>query len=283
MSHSILPFENKGQSRCRTRLHVGRCAVVVPNEDHIYRNIAEGITSRLKLEAVVRPVPGFDQFITVVPIDGDDFGLAIQQVEKTTKRKVKLTKPVYVDFGRDRKRTRKGPELLLQALPRGTAGEKMIVWDVCAGWGRDALVMASAGYGVLMVERNAVMNLLLEDGLRRKQDDDLDLTLQHGDAADILSVFEGPAPDVIYMDPMFPPSRNSALVKKDLQILHSLVGVATDEDAAKDSQLLDLSLKTANQRVIVKRPAQGEVLPCRLSPSFKVMGSKSRWDVYLTS
>lgn len=276
-----------GTERCprslrqNTDLHLaGKCAVIVPSQDVLYADIAREIGNALQLDTVEEPVPDFDQFISIVPAGNDNYAIAIQQVEKATTRKVKLTKPMYVDFEQEFKKKRKGPELLLQALPRGDS--KLSIWDVCAGWGRDALVMANTGHSVHMVERNTIMALLLEDGLRRKRNENVTLTLEHGDAIDVLRQCPS-RPDIIYLDPMFPPSRNSALVKKDLQILHGLVGPSVDSES--DAELFESALRVAKQRVIVKRSIHGEPIsvPLGMKPSFQVVGSTNRWDVYMTS
>ena len=82
-------------------------------------------------------------------------------------------------------------------------------------------------------------------------------------------------PDVIYIDPMFPHSKKSALVKKEMRVLREVVG--DDDDAA---QLLLSALKCQVKRVVVKRsryaPAVGDVIP-----NYQVLGKSSRYDIYL--
>ena len=55
------------------------------------------------------------------------------------------------------------------------------------------------------------------------------------------------APDVVYIDPMFPPKKKSALVKMDMRVLGQLVG--PDADAG---ELFECARAIARQRVIVK-------------------------------
>ena len=84
-------------------------------------------------------------------------------------------------------------------------------------------------------------------------------------------------PDVIYLDPMFPERMKSALVKKEMRILHRLVGEDVDAD-----QLLAIALKRARKRVVVKRPRLAPTL-INVSPSFCVKGESIRYDVYSVS
>ena len=84
------------------------------------------------------------------------------------------------------------------------------------------------------------------------------------------------APDVIYLDPMFPERKKKAQVKKEMQILHQLLG--SDDHTAYP---LELALSLAKRRVVVKRPKQAEDLN-GLEPSFRVVGKAGRYDIYLT-
>ena len=82
------------------------------------------------------------------------------------------------------------------------------------------------------------------------------------------------APDVIYIDPMYPDRKKSALVKKDMQILQRLHG--KDENTA---ELLDSALKFAKKRVVVKRPVQAETLSQK-KPNTCIKSKKTRYDIY---
>ena len=85
------------------------------------------------------------------------------------------------------------------------------------------------------------------------------------------------APDVVYLDPMYPERRKSAAVKKEMAYFHELVGSAA---AADDAALLDCARRTARKRVVVKRPRLGEELAgCR--PDYCYSGKSTRFDVYL--
>jgi 16S rRNA (guanine1516-N2)-methyltransferase len=75
---------------------------------------------------------------------------------------------------------------------------------------------------------------------------------------------------------MFPPRPNTALVKKDMQILQQLTHGAPTEDAA----LFELALTCATRRVVVKRPSYAPSLT-ELKPDFVIMTKQHRFEVFL--
>ena len=81
-------------------------------------------------------------------------------------------------------------------------------------------------------------------------------------------------PDVIYLDPMYPSRDKSALVKKDMQILHQLVG-----HDATGAELLSIAVQRAKKRVVVKRP-KGAPLLNTLKPVAEVVSKNTRYDIY---
>ncbi|MDA1241494.1 MAG: class I SAM-dependent methyltransferase, partial [Chloroflexi bacterium] len=127
---------------------------------------------------------------------------------------------------------------------------------------------------------------LLRDGLDRAAEDAAlapvvaRITVVAEDARDVLArLGAGPAdarPDVVIVDPMFPPRRKSAAVKKEMQALHRLLG-AEPEPAS----LLAAALAVARRRVVVKRP--GDAPPIEgPRPSIVIGGKTARFDVYVT-
>ena len=159
-------------------------------------------------------------------------------------------------------------------------GQTPSVLDVNAGLGRDAFILAMLGCHVTMVERAPLIHALLEDGLQRaRQDEELAtwidqrLSLRYADA--IATMHELPAADVVYLDPMYPKRKKSALVKQEMRALRVLAG--DDEDA---DQLLLRALGHAQKRVVVKRPRLAEFLMDK-KPSFQIEGKTTRFDVYV--
>ncbi|MGB7318350.1 MAG: class I SAM-dependent methyltransferase [Planktotalea sp.] len=170
-----------------------------------------------------------------------------------------------------------------QDLPKAMglrAGKTPKIIDATAGLGRDAFLLASLGAEVTMIERSAQMHALLLDGMARAKAEGGEfagitarMRLLHGDAKDLLPGLGGEA---ILIDPMHPPRKNSALVKKELRQVREIVG--TDEDAA---DLLRVALQSASKRVVLKWPAKADpiegVRPC----SHQIIGKSTRYDVFM--
>ena len=236
-------------------------------------------------------------------------------------------KPHWIDLCPRTPNPRSGqPDLLLQALAPQRIQGGAVLYDLTAGWAQDSLLLATTrGVSqVVMVERDPIVACMLQDALRRvtciaqlllpttstgawKQravtlQDKLHLCV--GDARDILQNLllcpttdqqqQLPRPDIIYLDPMFPPRTKTAAVKKGMQILHGLFlplddGSTTDVDDTKpqdteEADLLQLAYRATNVKVVVKRPIQAATLGgdhCHLKPSHVVEGSINRWDIYV--
>jgi 16S rRNA (guanine1516-N2)-methyltransferase len=223
--------------------------------------------------------------------------------------------PYIVDFcpspdspiGKRSKGSSGTSDLLIKAvgpakIPNGGAK----VYDLTAGFGQDSLLILENGASeVCMVERDPIVAALLQDALRRRDlqlqidienGDDIErygiekvprkLTLQIGHGADIAkSLSPSDYPHVCYLDPMFPPRTKSSAVKKNMAVLHSLLGSQEAEDEAsiqQETELLEAALAIAQTRVVVKRPVNAPTLGDR-NPSYDLRGSVNRWDVYITS
>jgi 16S rRNA (guanine1516-N2)-methyltransferase len=162
------------------------------------------------------------------------------------------------------------------------------ILDLTAGLGGDAFVLACLGWEVTMVERNPLLAELLRDGLNRLQTQ----AVTSGDSklieignrlslifADSTQLLTSPSEallhtDVIYLDPMYPPRKKSALVKSEMQTLASLVG--KDPDARL---LLEPAIKLAKRRVVVKRMLKAEKIS-DTAPHHSITGKTIRYDVY---
>jgi 16S rRNA (guanine1516-N2)-methyltransferase len=159
------------------------------------------------------------------------------------------------------------------------SSQKIAVFDATAGLGRDAFILATLGCDVLMCERSPVVYELLRDALARAGEFEwfqkLSLKLIHADATAYLSTMDH-RPDVIYIDPMYPPKNKSALPKKEMILLREIVG--DDLDSVK---LLAVALRVAKKRVVVKRARLAPTISDQ-KPSFVYEGKSSRFDVYLT-
>ena len=176
-----------------------------------------------------------------------------------------------------------------QPLARAIGSSRARVLDVTAGLGEDAARLAVYGCEVTAVERHPALVFLLDDALQRAADEhgaagdepraaglSARLHVEHADAADVLSAIERgerPRPDVVCIDPMFPPKRRpSALPPLAAQILRELVG--DDPDAG---DVLALA-RRACRRVVVKRPDHAPPLAEPVTASFP--GRTVRYDLY---
>ena len=159
-------------------------------------------------------------------------------------------------------------------------GVRPQVLDATAGLGRDAFVLASLGCAMTLIERQPLIAALLEDGLARARQSvevapiAAQMRLLQGNAIELLSAWTDEAPQVIYLDPMFPHRDKSALVKKEMRLFRPLVGDDLDAPA-----LLAAALALASHRVVVKRPRKA---PCieGAKPSYVLEGKSSRYDIY---
>jgi len=153
------------------------------------------------------------------------------------------------------------------------------VLDATAGLGRDAFVLASLGCQLTLMERMPVVAALLDDGIERaklnSEVGDIAQNMQLIHASSIESMNLASAPDVVYLDPMYPHREKSAAIKKEMRIFQSLVGEDLDADG-----LLEPALALAKYRVVVKRPSYAPPLADK-KPSMSIKMKKNRFDVYV--
>lgn len=158
-------------------------------------------------------------------------------------------------------------------------GIELNVIDATAGLGRDAFVLASLGCYVSLVERSSVVAALLEDGLERAYlNNEIGQWMQARMQLHFSSSIEflkNNQTDVVYLDPMYPHKKKSALVKKEMRFFQCVVGADLDAD-----DLLDAALVSAQYRVVVKRPDHAPFLNGK-KPSMSIKTKKHRFDVYV--
>ncbi len=158
------------------------------------------------------------------------------------------------------------------------------ILDTTAGLAGDAFVLATLGCPVTMIERSPIIYCLIENALERASlNENFQTILNQGfhvinqDSNAYISeqrVTDNDRPDVIYIDPMYPDRKKSALVKKDMQVLQRLHGI--DDNTA---ELLDNALQYARKRVVVKRPLQAEPIS-KKKPNTCIKSKKTRYDIY---
>lgn len=168
-------------------------------------------------------------------------------------------------------------ELLVRAARvRGVDAPTAV--DATAGLGEDALLLAAAGFAVTLCERDPVIAALLADTLLRAREDErlskvaARMRLVEGDAIETLAALDE-APDVVFLDPMFPERRRRASTNKKLQLFQVLERPCEDEDA-----LMAAALAAHPRKVVVKRPLKGPHL-AGVKPSSSLAGKVVRYDV----
>ncbi len=166
-------------------------------------------------------------------------------------------------------------------------GEAPRVLDATAGLAQDAWLIAQLGCSVHLLERITVLHVMQHDAKARalladdhsvRQCAQL-LQLHLSNAVDWLKN-EGhvQAPDIVYLDPMYPATRKQARVKKGMQMLHDLAGPDTN-----DENLLLQSLNTATYRVVVKRPKGADKLigtDAWKGQQTSIASPNTRYDIY---
>ena len=175
------------------------------------------------------------------------------------------------------------------------------VLDATAGLAKDAFVLACLGCPMKLVERSPFIVELIHNAIDRAKEDEhfqsilntgfeviqdssinylhqLHKMLTESNPAEIYSDDNSHNmnyPDVVYLDPMYPDRKKSASVKKNMQILQTLLG--KDEDT---TELLDAAMKVARKRVVVKRP-KGSPNLSEIKPTYQVNSKKTRYDIYI--
>ena len=179
---------------------------------------------------------------------------------------------LFLDFQSSnyfRKSHRGKNELIAKALALRSGNQ---VIDATLGLAQDAVFLAQLGAKVIGFERSQVVYALLLDAKRRSG---IDVDIRQGDSLqELKSLPDKPA--VIYMDPMFPEKKKSALPRKEMRIFKKYVG--EDPDAL---ELLQLCRELATERVVVKRPLKSEDLAPGVVHSFR--GTTVRYDLYSPS
>ena len=179
-----------------------------------------------------------------------------------------------------------------------------LVVDTTAGLGRDALILASSGLSVILLERSPTIFRLLQDAHSRASlSDQLHLiaarmTLNNIDSSEWLKMESSieiirKHDTTIYCDPMFPQQRKQAKVKREMQLFQHLFSdsrsadpdgaTARDNSAVMKScstdKLIERALESGAKKVVVKRPLKSR--PLFEAPSYILKGRSVRFDIYI--
>lgn len=152
--------------------------------------------------------------------------------------------------------------------------------DATAGMGEDSLLLAACGYEVTLYEQNPVIAALLKDALRRAKKHPVlreiveRMHLVEGNSIELIPQ-RPEAPDVLYLDPMFPARQKSGLINKKLQLIQKLEQPCPQEEA-----MLEMAFRVAPGKIIVKRPLKGANLAGK-EPNYSVKGKAIRYDCFV--
>jgi len=189
--------------------------------------------------------------------------------------------------------TRRGAEAASEMVVKACGGMKRaqqesLVFDLTGGLGRDAFVLASAGYRVCMFERNVILHALLEDALGRLATSNspvaqrLELRRWRGMACYEDAVSDLGSPPIVYLDPMYEAGGKvgkRAAVKKETQVLHRILGLEEGGDHENSKMLLTAAVDMATSRVVVKRPMEAAPLMGAI-PHESIKKKTHRFDLY---
>jgi len=171
-------------------------------------------------------------------------------------------------------------EMLVKAAKLKSFEGIPTVVDATAGMGEDSLLLAAAGFRVILFERDPIIAALLRDSLKRAAKDPAlcefvsRMELREENSTEGMQKLPQP-PEVIYLDPMFPERQKSASVKKKFQLLQQLERPCMDEE-----ELLHAVFSAAPRKIVVKRPLKGPFL-CGIKPAFSLQGKAIRYDCLL--
>ena len=166
-------------------------------------------------------------------------------------------------------------KLIKKAL--GKSERPLNILDCTAGMLQDALLFLSLGHQVTALEQSKILFHLLQDGISRSEDQNIfiKLDLIHANACSYAAYAKNF--DVIYFDPMYPPSKKNALSSGQLEYISKILEVESlENNATKDFEVLQL---IPARKMVVKRPIKAE--PFSFQTNYQVSGKTTRFDIYI--
>jgi 16S rRNA (guanine1516-N2)-methyltransferase len=175
-------------------------------------------------------------------------------------------------------------QMVIKAMGTPTVNGIHIL-DGTAGFGEDSMLLAAYGYRVTMNERSAIVGAILDDALSRAMAvegfENFDIQFVPQDVFEYLDKMPTDEfPDIVYLDPLFPKRSKTAKVKKKMQLIRLILEASPCEQHYSDAGLLELAMKRAKNRVVIKRPRKAQPF-ADTNPSHQIVGKTSRFDVYL--
>ncbi len=168
-----------------------------------------------------------------------------------------------------------GKEPLAQAVKIKKKLPETLI-DTTPGVMKDSIMLAYRGVHITAIERNPLLYVMVKRALDNLLANNQTLSINYI-FADAIEELQNHRADIIYLDPMYPKPKNKkkqAQVKKDMQVLHHIIG--DDIDADK----LFVSARQQNTRIVVKRPSYAEYI-ANDKPDFISQIGSTRFDIYL--
>ncbi len=174
-----------------------------------------------------------------------------------------------------------GKDPLISAM-----GKAARVLDMTAGWGTDALHIASGGRSVVAIERHPLVSLLLQQAAASSGDFAApgQLSFYHLDSAaddfkqQLDEKLGTPADfELVYLDPMFADkSTKKAKSKKPMSIMQQLV---PPPEPGNECALFANAMQIAQKRVVVKRALKAPYIDGQV-PQGSIKSKLLRFDLY---
>jgi len=179
------------------------------------------------------------------------------------------------------KYTAQGRDPLINAM-----GKANTILDMTAGWGSDALHIASSGRSVVAIERDPIVYLMLEQAatvagefaapgsLKFLNMDSAEINFERRLASELLAenTFE-----LVYLDPMFSgKSVKQAKSKKPMSMMQQLVSPPLE---GNESALFANAMLIAQKRVVVKRSLKAPYIDGK-RPQGSIKSKLLRFDLY---
>ncbi len=166
-------------------------------------------------------------------------------------------------------------KLIKKAL--GKSDLPLNILDCTAGMLQDALLFLSLGHQVTALEQSKILFHLLQDGIRRSDDQTIFEKLDLINTNACSYAVQAKNFDVIYFDPMYPSTKKNALGSGKLEYIEKILEAESlDNDPLEDFEVLQL---IPSKKMVVKRPIKAKSFSLKIN--YQVLGKTTRFDVYI--
>ena len=232
------------------------------------RELADEVASRLGTTAI-----NSEQMIGQPHLYLSEVGLSFFHPEARSKHNFQID----FDSGSTGWRIKRANHEKLIKKALGKSDRPLNILDCTAGMLQDTLLFLSLGHQVTALEQSKILFYLLRDGISRSKDQRIfkKLDLLHTNACSYAA--QAKNFDVIYFDPMYPPSKKNALSSGQLEYISKILEIESIENnTTEDFKVLQL---IPARKIVVKRSIKAE--PFSLQTNYQVSGKTTRFDIYI--